>query len=250
MKAILIPVLGADDLPAVLPTALLAGRRFGSYLEGLELYPARPEQLVPAGLVNGLLFDSFEEKQREYRRRAQERFTVYMRGEGVPAAVAEAQDAAANGVVARWRDDVLLSSDLIGAYGRLFDLLVLAQPSGHGAGGRMALLETALFESGRPILIAPPEPPASLGRVAVIAWNGSTETARTLGFAIPFLRQAERVVVLTVADARCRMRRAPAGSCTTSPATASRPRRPMSPPIAAASARPCSKRPRASAPIS
>src|SRR5579875_573146 len=81
MKAILIPVLGADDLPAVLPTALLAGRRFGSYLEGLELYPARPEQLVPAGLVNGLLFDSFEEKQREYRRRAQERFTVYMRGE-------------------------------------------------------------------------------------------------------------------------------------------------------------------------
>jgi nucleotide-binding universal stress UspA family protein len=32
----------------------------------------------------------------------------------------------------------------------------------------------------------------------VIAWNGSTETARTVAFAMPFLLAAERVVVLAV----------------------------------------------------
>jgi nucleotide-binding universal stress UspA family protein len=32
----------------------------------------------------------------------------------------------------------------------------------------------------------------------VIAWNGSTETARAVAFALPLLRQAGRVVVLTV----------------------------------------------------
>jgi nucleotide-binding universal stress UspA family protein len=62
----------------------------------------------------------------------------------------------------------------------------------------MTTLEAALFESGRPILIAPPRPPEALGKNIVIAWNGSTETARTIAFAMPFLAQAERVNVLTV----------------------------------------------------
>jgi nucleotide-binding universal stress UspA family protein len=55
-----------------------------------------------------------------------------------------------------------------------------------------------LFESGRPILIAPPAPPSKLGETIAIAWNGSTETARATAFAMPFLRQASRVIVITV----------------------------------------------------
>jgi nucleotide-binding universal stress UspA family protein len=37
-----------------------------------------------------------------------------------------------------------------------------------------------------------------MGRSIVIAWNGSTETARAIAFAMPLLLKAERVVVLTV----------------------------------------------------
>ena len=62
----------------------------------------------------------------------------------------------------------------------------------------MAALETALFESGRPLLIAPPQPPASMGEHVLIAWNCSTETARTVGFAMPLLAVAQRITVLTV----------------------------------------------------
>jgi nucleotide-binding universal stress UspA family protein len=63
---------------------------------------------------------------------------------------------------------------------------------------RTLTLEAALFESGRPILIAPPQPPPGLGNTVVIAWNGSTETARAIAFAMPFLRKATRVVVVSV----------------------------------------------------
>jgi nucleotide-binding universal stress UspA family protein len=55
-----------------------------------------------------------------------------------------------------------------------------------------------LFESGRPVLVAPPRPPIEIGRSIVIAWNGSTETARAIAFAMPLLLRAERVTVLTV----------------------------------------------------
>jgi len=62
----------------------------------------------------------------------------------------------------------------------------------------MAAVEAALFESGRPILIAPPSPPAHIAENIVIAWNRSTETARVTAFAMPLLHQAKKVTVLTV----------------------------------------------------
>jgi nucleotide-binding universal stress UspA family protein len=59
-------------------------------------------------------------------------------------------------------------------------------------------VEAALFESGRPILIAPPAAPRKLGDNIVIAWNRSTETARCLAFAMPLLHRASKVTVLTL----------------------------------------------------
>jgi nucleotide-binding universal stress UspA family protein len=59
----------------------------------------------------------------------------------------------------------------------------------------MVTLEAALFESGRPILVAPPTPPPTLGETIVIAWNGSTETTRAIAFSAPLLRRAKRVIV-------------------------------------------------------
>jgi nucleotide-binding universal stress UspA family protein len=62
----------------------------------------------------------------------------------------------------------------------------------------MAPLEAALFESGGPVLIAPPTPAKELGRNVLVAWNGSTEQARANAFAMPLLRGANDVTVLTV----------------------------------------------------
>src|SRR5690606_6216664 len=50
----------------------------------------------------------------------------------------------------------------------------------------------------RAVLIAPPHPAESVGDTVVISWNASTETARTIGLAMPFLLQAKTVLVLTV----------------------------------------------------
>jgi len=62
----------------------------------------------------------------------------------------------------------------------------------------MATLEAGLFESGRPVLIAPPTPQPQMGTNVLIAWNCSTEQARVTAFAMPILKRASRVVVLMV----------------------------------------------------
>jgi nucleotide-binding universal stress UspA family protein len=62
----------------------------------------------------------------------------------------------------------------------------------------MSPLEAALFDSGRPVLIAPPRAPSRLGQNILVAWNGSMEQARVIAFAMPVLRAATEVTVLTV----------------------------------------------------
>ena len=61
-----------------------------------------------------------------------------------------------------------------------------------------ATLEAALFESGRPVILAATKPPTTIGQHIVIAWNGATETARTIAVAMLILREAAQVTVLTV----------------------------------------------------
>ncbi len=65
----------------------------------------------------------------------------------------------------------------------------------------MSTLETALFESGRPILIAPPNAPDHVGETVMIAWNGSPKSARTIAMTMRVLKQAKKVVVLVVEGA-------------------------------------------------
>jgi nucleotide-binding universal stress UspA family protein len=97
----------------------------------------------------------------------------------------------------RWRTDAPPGDAFLGQYARLFAATIVGRPGTDDAAPRMTTVETALFESGRPILLAPPKPPSSLGETIIIAWNGSTETARAVAFAMPFLRRARRVMVLS-----------------------------------------------------
>jgi nucleotide-binding universal stress UspA family protein len=63
-------------------------------------------------------------------------------------------------------------------------------------------LETALFDTGRPVLMVPDKPAAGLFHRPLIAWNGSLEAARALGFALPFLAEGEGGVDVFAAPER------------------------------------------------
>ena len=105
---------------------------------------------------------------------------------------------AGGGVCADWRIEVTSGHGAIGSIGRVFDLLVVGRPLADSVAPSMAALETALFESGRPLLIAPPTKPTIIGDNILIAWNCSTETARTVAFAMPLLTQAKHITVVSV----------------------------------------------------
>jgi nucleotide-binding universal stress UspA family protein len=100
-----------------------------------------------------------------------------------------------------WRDDSPLDDVAIGSISRVFDITVVGRPNSSRGLPRMTTLEAALFDSGRPILIVPPEPIGEFGKNVVISWNCSTESSHTIATALPVLRKAEKVTVLTVPEA-------------------------------------------------
>jgi nucleotide-binding universal stress UspA family protein len=70
-------------------------------------------------------------------------------------------------------------------------------PDGGGTPNAGALLEQALFSSGRPVLVVPFAGRfESLGRRVLIGWNASREAARAVNDALPLIAQAEIATVL------------------------------------------------------
>lgn len=200
MKTLLVPVALHDALPSVFATALLAARRFGSLVEGVSLRPALAEY-VPVDMVGGMTWLRDEEADKAEAEAAGRKFLDAMTGAGVPLATegpCTPASVAAAGPRYRWRPDVPAGDAFLGHYARLFTATVVGRPGSDDGSPRMTTFETALFESGRPILLAPPKAPATLGEAVLIAWNGSSETARAVAFAMPFLRQAARIRVLSV----------------------------------------------------
>ncbi len=198
MKTILAHLETGPGLQSVLQCALLAARRFDSYIEGVHLRPGQPDVIAAGadGFVAAApdLVAGFEREARERAERAREAFERFMAEAGVPAAGEGA------GPSARMRIEQA-SQMALGSLGRVFDLIVVGRPSRDSVTPSMAALESALFEAGRLLLVAPPRPPEAFGEHVVIAWNQSTETARTVALAMPFLSRAREVTVLTVTGA-------------------------------------------------
>jgi nucleotide-binding universal stress UspA family protein len=105
----------------------------------------------------------------------------------------------AEGVSAEWTTETGTNAVWIAKHGRSADLVVAgrARP---GGGTAMEVLEAALMNTGRPVLIAPPTAPPSVGRIVAIAWKDTREAAGAVAAALPFIAQAERVVILTIEE--------------------------------------------------
>jgi len=192
MKTILIPTERGESMSSALQTALLLARRLDSYIEGFALQPGI-SQLLAVDMGASIATESFRQESIEEAKKTKTMFEAFMQEQGVPRS-----SQAASGLSFSWLNDAPEGEDVVGSYGRAFDLIVLSRPDATSLGLHRRALESGLFESGRPILLSPASPPKQIATNVLIAWNGSTEQTRAIAFAMPLLHQAERVKVLTI----------------------------------------------------
>jgi nucleotide-binding universal stress UspA family protein len=182
MKTILLPAEPGDQLATTLQLASQLGARFGSTIEGVALRPAFAEVVAPDPIV-AVSIPPQDWDESVYVRQARAAFDAYAA-------------AHTGGPTLRWRGGRAIEDSALGSLARLYDVTVMARPGGKGS--RMTAFEAALFDSGRPLLMAPPRALPTFGDQILIHWNCSTETARVIALGMPLLQKARKVLLLTV----------------------------------------------------
>jgi len=174
------------DAPHLLNFALPFASRYESHLIGLH---AEALPVVLATPMEGpFLAVTSDMEQEAAQRHARLRDMVEER-------------ARVEGVSLEWRgfDSISGDSAVSGIdSARSADLVVVLQNDPKGVAA--ADLETLLFHSGRPVLFVPhnyKRNDSSFSK-AMIAWNGSKESARAAFDALPLLKEAGTVEILTI----------------------------------------------------
>lgn len=88
--------------------------------------------------------------------------------------------------------------------GRFASVLLIGRPGADSENISPATVKAAIYDCARPVVIAPPDSAPNAGKKpissVVVAWNGSAQAARAVGYALPFLEKA-RTVTIVVAGA-------------------------------------------------
>ncbi|WP_041794754.1 universal stress protein [Pararhodospirillum photometricum] len=199
----LLSVISDDQTgQAPLATALLIARTMGCHVEGFHVLidAASAVPYVGEAMAGALIEEMVEAAEKDARERADRARAMFLgvcQAHKIPLDVTPPGDCTLN---AAWHEAQGPEPEQVALRGRVADLLVLGQPGPRGAPPSLLTLNAALLESGRPVIVAPPQPPSSVGQRVAIAWNGSAEAARAVLGAMPFLVRADAVTLLIAAD--------------------------------------------------
>jgi nucleotide-binding universal stress UspA family protein len=189
IKRVLLPITTDGWNEPAAEAAFIASRLLQAEVRGLLVqpspvtYPATGEYVDP-DLMRQVM-DNTRKDMAEVQKRLGEQFRA-IAGRHAPT---EHQFAAQEGD----------AGDLVAHAARLADLSVLG--AGDQSGDWQLLLDATLFRSGRPVLVAPRQgvTERQFDRV-LIAWKETTEAARAVAAAQPFLMRAEEVHLITIGE--------------------------------------------------
>jgi len=204
IKTILVPATGSDRDNAVFASALTVARAFAAHLDFLHVRPDAAATAVAmasdgggATMVGGLI-DRLEEEAGRREEQARRLFDGFCTRERLVLADSPSGVQAPS---ARWLREVGAEPYWVAEHGRAADLVVIGRP-GEDEGVSLDTIEGALIDSGRPLLIPAEAPLIALPETVAIAWKPSSQAARALTGAAPFLDIAKQVVILSVEEDR------------------------------------------------
>ena len=189
IKDLLVNVaIGIND-DATLDYALGLARAFDAHAAGVAFaYEAVPSAMLMDDVPPSWIVE-FRAEAEEAAKAAVGRFDAAARRAGIL-------------VEARWLAASFVgTADVFGRLARRFDLSVVRQAEPGKNTPAPLIIEAALFETGRPVVVVPyiQKGGVKLDRI-MVCWDGSRCAARAVSDAMPFLERAATVEVVMVAE--------------------------------------------------
>ena len=178
MRSILVPIVPGVDFEAQLDAALRVARRVKGHISAayLPLDIGGVLASLPPPLAAPLLRGDIARHAEAAEGQARSKFETWRTKNGL---TAERPDDPLSGTSAHWSEQAGPMEVALLQKGRVSDLTVLNFP-GDFQTATQRLFDTAVFDTGRPVLLVPKLVPDELLRHVVIAWNGSLEATRAV----------------------------------------------------------------------
>lgn len=197
IRRIVVPLTGAEGDSAALRTAFQVAVAHAAHVEGIYMRPD-PAEAVPyvgdaaSAAVIEDIYRATKTAADAASASARTALETAARDAGLPVveAVSPARLPSAS-----FNDEMGAVGRVILRQARLADLVVAAELNKNPAS--LTAFESVLMSARRPVLLAPPAPSAAPGGKIVIAWNGSTEAAYAVTCALPLLKAATSITVLS-----------------------------------------------------
>ena len=195
-RVLLMPLGMGGEVQERIHGGLCVAKRFDAQLRVLHI-SVSPQSIIPEEVflmsreALGGMYTAFDRHLGLDTQRVKRLFLEVCAKESVP--VVDGMNFP--GPSASWAELQGLRSGLVARYGKAADWVVMALPPEKRPTGTY---EAAVLETGRPLLVIPRTMERFSPDTVLVAWNGTTEASRSLAHALPILRLAGRVVVVSV----------------------------------------------------
>jgi len=202
IKTILIPHNGTKEVNSALNVAFTLGRDMGAHIDVLNV-SSDPQDAVPLlgeGMSAAIIEEMLQLSEKEAEERAVRARAAFDDACALYSVAVADSPSGAGGASASLHRITGREDEVIALKGRLSDLIVAARPSGENQAVSTMTINAALFETGRPVMIAPPKfsiSEGAIGRKVAVSWNGSAEASRAVAAAMPLITRSNGVVVLS-----------------------------------------------------
>ncbi len=203
IKSILVPTSGTETDHGVFSTALAVARPLAAHLDfyhvRLSVYEAAlrspPVQFCRGPALSHAL-DDLRKRDDSLSAGAAAHVKAFCAANGVPI---QPEPGALHEVSADWIEETDRMEPHLMLRARHSDLVVMGRP--HTVDLMpYNLIEWLLMGAGRPVLIAPDSNGAGVTGTVVVGWKESPEAARAVAAAIPLLKLARRVVLVSIEE--------------------------------------------------
>ena len=203
LKSIFIPFFEEKSADIAFRAAVALGKESKGHLTAVHIR-SRPVPATtvyfPLGGVSTEFTESFQKAEDTLADNLKELFTKLCADTGVGVVPLE-EHKDEHGATASWSEgegDVLMEYAL---QATAYDFSILAAAGDDANPMEESIAESLLFESGRPVLLAPASGLPGAPKKIVVAWNGSQEAARAVAASLSLLQSAETVTVISVRKA-------------------------------------------------
>ncbi len=199
IRKVLLPLTGTAAGEAAMTTALMVARRWNAHVTALHVRVDSRDvaPLAGEGLSGAMIEEMMSATEKESSQRAQAvrgMFERFVASHGV--AVAEAR-AALDHPTASFAAVTGREEDIVAQQARLADLTIVPHPESGEDVSSSDALHAVLFDSGRPVMVAPHRATTTIGTRVCLAWNGTAESASSVLAAMPWMQKAEAVRILS-----------------------------------------------------